>query len=140
MAILAGCILIPGILLWISSPGPLLTRSGYAELFYPPTLGFMIFITGLILCLFIIADRVPVSRGLFDPIRALGECSLGIYLMHIIIIDVIIDPLDLQVPLISFLGGYLLFITGMIVAAYLLRYTRQKVTTGSFMVRALIGG
>ncbi|MDD1694585.1 MAG: heparan-alpha-glucosaminide N-acetyltransferase domain-containing protein [Methanoregula sp.] len=140
LALLAGSVLVLGALFWSISPGPMLTRYGYVELFYPPTMDFVFFITGLIVCLFIIADILPVSRQLFDPFRALGECSLAIYILHIVIIEWLISPLELQEPLLSFLGGYLLLIAGMIIAAYVLRYIRKKIRFNSFIIRALIGG
>ena len=140
LAILAVSVLAIGSIVWFLVPGPLLTRLGYVELFYPPATGFLLFITGLIFCLFIIADTLPITWRGFDPIRALGECSLAIYILHMVIITRVIEPFELQVPLYVFLAGYLLLITGMIVTAYLLRYARKKIRTRSFMVRTLIGG
>ena len=140
LALLAGSVFVIGALSWSLFPGPLLTRMGYVELFYPPTTGFLLFMTGLIACCFIIADSLPVSWRIFDPVRALGECSLAIYILHIIIIELFIGPLDIRVPLLSFLAGYLLLLAGMIAIAYLLRYARQKVRPRSFMIRALAGG
>jgi uncharacterized membrane protein len=140
LALPAGSVLVIGAVFWSLFPGPLFTRMGYVELFYPPTTGFLLFMTGLIACCFIIADSLPVSWRIFDPVRALGECSLAIYILHIIIIELFIVPLDIRVPLLSFLAGYLLLIAGMIAIAYLLRYARLKVRPRSFMVRALAGG
>ncbi len=140
LAILAVSVLAIGSIVWFLVPGPLLTRLGYVELFYPPATGFLLFITGLIFSLFIIADTLPIAWRGFDPIRALGECSLAIYILHIVIITRVIEPLGLQVQIYAFLAGYLLLITGMIVTAYLLRYSRKKIRTRSFIVRTLIGG
>ncbi|MDO9326902.1 MAG: heparan-alpha-glucosaminide N-acetyltransferase domain-containing protein [Methanoregula sp.] len=140
LMMLAGSILALGALFWALLPGLMLSRYGYVELFYPPTTEFLFFITGVIFCLFIIADILPVSRRIFDPLRALGECSLAIYILHTVIIIMFIQPLEIQVPLLLFFECYLLFIAGMVIVAYLLRYVRKNVRTRSFVLRVLIGG
>jgi uncharacterized membrane protein len=139
-ATLSGSVLVLGALFWYIMPGPMLTRFGYIEVFYPPTMEFIFFVTGLIFCLFVIADTLPVSGRLFDPLRALGECSLAIYILHIVVIEWLIHHHGLQVPLLSFLVGYLILITGMIATAYLFRHIRKNTKTSSFIIRTLIGG
>jgi uncharacterized membrane protein len=140
LIVLAGSILVLGAIFWYLIPGASFIRFGYVELFYPPTVEFLFFITGLIFCLFAVADSLPVANRIFDPIRALGECSLAIYILHTFVIEVLISPLDLQVPVIPYLTGAFILIGSMVLAAYLIRHIRQNYRTRSFVIRVLIGG
>nr|WP_321352689.1 heparan-alpha-glucosaminide N-acetyltransferase domain-containing protein [uncultured Methanoregula sp.] len=140
MIVLSSSILLTGAAFWFLMPGPFYIRSGYVELFYPPTLEFLVFIVGIIFCLFIVADSLPVRNAVFDPLRAMGECSLAIYIIHSVIIYLFIKPLGIRLPLGLFLAGYLVFLTGMILVAYLLRDIRTGTRTRSLVLRLLIGG
>ena len=132
-------LLASGAVLWYLMPGAMYVRYGYVELFYPPTVGFVLAVIGLIFALFIAADLLPVSCRWSGPLRAMGECSLAIYILHSVIIEVFgryVSP----VPLPLFGAGYLLLIGGMIGVAYSLRYLRKRVKTRSTLLRMLIGG
>lgn len=140
MMVLSGSILFLGLLFWYLIPGPGLIRAGYAELFYPPTPEFIFLVTGAIFCLFILADRLPLTSRIFDPVRAMGECSLAIYLIHTMIIAFFIEPLHTKVPLGSFITGYIIFICGMVLVAYGIRVIRLNAKKPPFALRILIGG
>jgi uncharacterized membrane protein len=128
-----------GIALWSLFPGPQLVRYGYVELFYPPVTGFCLTACGAIFCLFMIADLLP-SAFIPNPLRAMGECSLAIYILHSVIIAWCIQPLYLLLPLPQFLLYIMVFIGGMCVFAYLLRRLRLTSAGRSFIVRFLMGG
>ncbi len=136
----AGSVFLFGAVLWYLVPGPCLIREGYAELFYPPTMEFLFFITGAIFCLFILADSLPFTSPVFDPLRAMGECSLAVYIGHMIIIAWIIAPRDVLVPLPLFLAGYLVFLACMILMAYGFRYLRRNIRNPPLIVRMVMGG
>jgi fucose 4-O-acetylase-like acetyltransferase len=70
----------------------------------------------------------------------MGECSLAIYILHIVVIGLLISPLGLSFPLPFFLGIYVLLLAGMILVAYLIRYIRGILKAPSFAIRILIGG
>jgi predicted acyltransferase len=140
LAILGFGALAIGALLWYILPGPALTPYGYVELFYPPTMEFLLFITGLIFCLFSAADWLVTTRRLFEPLLVLGQCSLAIYVIHTLIIELLIRPLQLQVALPLYLAGSLLFIAAMIVLACMIRSLRLRLDHPPFIVRVLIGG
>jgi fucose 4-O-acetylase-like acetyltransferase len=70
----------------------------------------------------------------------LGQCSLAIYGVHTLIIELFIRPLQLQVPLPLYLTVYLIFITGMIGLACIIRSLRYRLDHPPFIVRVLIGG
>jgi uncharacterized membrane protein len=140
LALLGGGALATGALFWYLLPGPALTPYGYVELFYPPTTEFLLFITGLIFCLFIAADWLVTTRHTFKPLQVLGQCSLAIYVVHTIIIELLIRPLQLQVSLTLYLAGSLTFIAAMIGLATMIRSLRLRLDKPPFIVRILIGG
>ncbi len=136
----AGGALATGALFLYLVPGPALTPYGYVELFYPPTTEFLLFITGTIFCLFIAADILVITGRTFGPLQVMGQCSLAIYVIHTLIIELCIRQLALQVSLPAFLAGYLIFIIGMVVLAYGIRSLRLRLVNPPFIIRILIGG
>jgi uncharacterized membrane protein len=70
-----------GIAIWWTWPGPMLTREGYSELFYPPTYGFMVTTVGVIVTAFSLIDLCADWAG-FQPLRVLGEAALFMYIVH----------------------------------------------------------
>jgi uncharacterized membrane protein len=136
----AGGALAAGVLVWYLLPGPALTPYGYVELFYPPTTGFLLFVTGLIFCLFIAVDRQSAIRHAAGPLAVLGQCSLAIYVIHTLIIEVLIRPLQIQASLLLYLASALVFIAGMVALAYAIRSLRLRLDSPPFIVRVLIGG
>jgi peptidoglycan/LPS O-acetylase OafA/YrhL len=140
VAMLAGGMFVTGALFWYFWPGAMLTRYGYVEVFYPPTTGFLLVVTGLIFGLFALADYLVTEGFRSDFLRAMGECSLAIYILHIVVIGLLISPIGLSFPLPFFLGIYVLLLAGMILVAYLIRYIRGILKAPSFAIRILIGG
>lgn len=140
LALPAGGALVIGVLFWYLLPGPALTPYGFVELFYPPTMEFLLFITGLIFCLFIAADWLVTTPGSPEALQVLGQCSLAIYVVHTLIIDLCILPLQLRVSLPLFLIAYLVFIALMTLLAYGIRSLRLRLDHPPFIVRILIGG
>lgn len=133
-------LLIAGGILWALLPGAQVVREGYVELFYPPAIGLLVFCAGFLLLALTVLDHLRAQHPLIDPLRAAGECSLAIYLLHSAIITLVIEPLGIQVPLPAYFGGYLVLLAGMILVAYLLRYIRRSWRHPPFLVRFLIGG
>jgi len=128
-----------GALLWALFPGAQYARDGYVELFYPPMIGFFVFVSGLIILALTVLDHIPAQYGLLDPLRAAGECSLAVYLAQYTVIVKGIEPFGLQLPLPAYLGAFLVLYTGMILLAYFLRYVRTSWHGQPFLVRFLIG-
>lgn len=108
MAAIAILLLAFGSALWYASPGNMYIREGYAELFYPPTIGFIVTAVGTILLTICILDALPWNR-LLEPFRSMGQYSLEIYVAHLAVIAILIKPLDVKVGLPEFILAYLLF-------------------------------
>lgn len=133
-----GC-LAAGAALWALCPGPHVVRFGYIELFYPAVPGFCICMTGFIVALFIAADLLPETR-LLSPLRAMGECSLAIYILHSLIIAWLIQPRGIFLPVVPFLLCICVFIAGMAAFACLVRRFRPLLCGRFGALRFLIGG
>jgi uncharacterized membrane protein len=101
-------LLVIGSALWEAFPGNMYIREGYAELFYPPTIGFIITAIGIILLAICIFDALPLSR-LLEPFQSMGQYSLHIYVAHLMVIALLIQRLNLKVGLPEFILVYLLF-------------------------------
>ena len=136
----AAGLLIGGGLLWFLFPGAQALRGGYVELFYPPAIGLILFSAGFFLITLTVLDHLPAYFSLMDPLRATGECSLAIYLLHYTIILKVIAPLTIRLPWIPYFGVFFVLLAGMILVAYLLRNVRKTWRDQPFLVRFLIGG
>jgi uncharacterized membrane protein len=136
----AAGLIIGGGILWALFPGTQALRGGYVELFYPPVIGFLLFSAGVFILALTVLDHLPAYYSLMDPLRAAGECSLAIYLIHYTIIQKVIAPFDIRLPMLPYLGVYLVLLAGMILVAYLLRHIRKTRRNQPFLVRFLIGG
>jgi peptidoglycan/LPS O-acetylase OafA/YrhL len=132
-------ILTLGSVIWWLYPGSLLTREEASELFYPPTVGYIITTIGLILTLFYIVDRKP-SLFIYKPLRALGESSLFMYMIHIPLIEYVISPIWSKQNVQAFLLIYIGLSVFLILVAYGLRVLKAKWNKRPFIIRFLLGG
>jgi uncharacterized membrane protein len=74
-----------GIIAWWVYPGPMFDRDGSSELFYPPTLGFIVTVCGGVVAV-LWAIRQTRNSTLYSPLQWLGQCSLLMYILHLAII------------------------------------------------------
>jgi len=133
-----GTLIIGGIIWWMY-PGSLLTRGGYSELFYPPTIGYILCAIGLILMLFCAVDTNPDHPG-FKPIRILGEMALCLYILHLIIIKFVIAPIWPENSFQIFLLIYIVFVSALILIAYGLSVLKAGWKDRPFIMRFLLAG
>ena len=127
-----------GCIIWYFYPGKLLTRAGYSELFYPPTIGYVITAIGLILILFFIADwksQVIIYR----PLQAIGESPLFMYILHLALIEWIIAPVWSEENIRTFFLVYIALSAFLILTAYGLRFLKAKWKDRPFLIRVLLG-
>jgi len=132
-------ILALGSTIWWFHPGSLSTRGEAIELFYPPTVGYITTTIGLILIVFYIVDRKPLLF-IYKPLRALGESSLCIYVIHIPLIEYVISPIWSKQNLQSLLLIYIAFLVLLILVAYGLRVLKREWKERPFVIRFLLGG
>lgn len=131
-------ILVFGSIIWRFYPGSLLIREGYSELFYPPTIGYVMSSIGLIVILFSIVDRSP-SVTIYKPLQALGRSALFMYILHLAIIEYIIAPIWSEKNLPTFLLIYIVLSFSLIVIAYGLGVLKTKWRKQPFLIRFLLG-
>ena len=132
-------VLVVSCAVWWRWPGPLLVRGGYSELFYPATVGYVATAVGVIGVLFWAVDR---RRSLYgaDPLRALGESSLAMYLLHLLVIRYAIKPLwPPRVELPAFLVLYAGLVGALIAAAYGFRALKRRLHPRALMARVILG-
>ncbi len=132
-------ILILGGIIWYFFPGKFLTRAGYSEVFYPPTIGYIISAIGLILTLFSIVDYRPAFI-IYRPLQALGESALFMYIFHLALGRYVIANIWQKGTLQTFLILYIGVIFFLILIAYGLRTLKSYWKDRPFIVRVLLGG
>ena len=132
-------ILILGIIIWYFFPGKFLTRAGYSEVFYPPTIGYILSAIGVILTLFSIVDYRPAII-MYKPLQALGESALFMYIFHLALGRYIISNIWPKGNLQTFLILYIGIIVVMILIAYGLRILKSNWKDRPFIIRFLLGG
>lgn len=127
-----------GGLIWLLQPGPGYMRMGYVELFYPPTVGFCLFMSGVLVLGLSVLDTAGSLRPL-GILRVLGECSLAIYVIHILVISWIIRPVHAVLPLPEYLVVFLGFLSALVALAFLLRHIRKTRKNLPSLLRFFIG-
>jgi uncharacterized membrane protein len=95
-------LLAAGIAAWWYYPGSLLTRGGYGELFYPPTVGFILTASGVIVLLFFLVD-LRAGLAAYQPMRLLGEAALFMYIAHLALIQYFLSSMWPRQPQGTFL-------------------------------------
>lgn len=128
---------------FIESPHPtnfyriLLTREGYSELFYPPTLFYLFTFLGAILLLLVLMRRLQ-SIKILQLLSVFGRSSLLVYILHTTFIVLIFNRLD-SYDAGTFIGLYFLHTA----VLWGICYATQTFTKGKklpFAVRFLLGG
>ncbi|HTL48814.1 MAG TPA: heparan-alpha-glucosaminide N-acetyltransferase domain-containing protein [Verrucomicrobiae bacterium] len=86
-------------------PSPALTREGYSELFYPPTLGFCLLSAGGLLLLYRLIKKIE-GLAPCEPLALFGKNSFFVYVLHLVVIEYALVPFFGREPLPVFLGLY----------------------------------
>ena len=115
----------------------LITREGYSELFYPPTLYYLFSFLGAILLMIPLMFRLQHSP-LLGWLTVYGRSSLLVYISHTIFIAFIFNSLGTY-PFWTFMGLYLLHA----LVLWLICYGVQQFKKGKqfpFLVNFILGG
>lgn len=128
-----------GIILWMIFPATLITRGGYSELFYPPTITYSLCAAGAVLLLFFIADRTS-SWSFYAPFQLLGESSLLMYVLHLAVIAYIIDPFIGAQPVAVFTIIYVVLSAALTGVAMVVRFYKKQEKQVPYAVKFLLGG
>jgi len=138
---LAGLVLlVAGSALWLYAPGAMLSREGYAELFYPAPAGFMPAVTGFIFLAFWAVSVVSLPNCL-DPVWALGEISITIYVLHLALIGYVVEKYFEPGGMGSLGVHYAWIMALMLAVAYGLRsYRKRSGRPRNPFLRMFVGG
>jgi len=139
VALVAGALLIVGIAAWWAYPGRAYVRDGFSELFYPPTIGFVITACGTVLAPLWALHFVSHS-AILAPLRWLGECSLLMYGLHLAVINTVLEPLFPDRDLPTFLLIDLVTVSSLIAVAAAIHYAKRAWPNRPYLVRFLFGG
>ncbi len=137
---ISAALLTIGIALWLAQNPNLVMREGYSELFYPPTTGYLLTATGLVLLGFYGVETTN-QLAVHNVFLKLGHASLFMYLFHQIVLVFILTPIENlnNQPLPTFILTYLIVIAVMVAAGYGLDGIKQKYKRLPFLVRFVIG-
>lgn len=122
----------------------LITREGYSELFYPPTLFYLFTFLGFILMLIPLMHKLQKSKVL-NLLTVFGRSSLLVYILHTVFIAFIFSNEESvfgnigQHPFSIFLGLYLIHA----LVLWLICFGVQKLKKGKqfpFIVNFILGG
>jgi uncharacterized membrane protein len=136
---IALALLLSGIPAWVLYPGQQYVRDGYSELFYPPTVGFILTALGALLALLLAVGATSEWR-IYQPLRWLGEAALLMYILHLAIIAYVLEPSLEELAFGRFLMVDLmtvLFLTGLAGAVHHLKRVWNE---RPYVLRFLLGG
>lgn len=127
-------IVVLGIVMWKLYSGPLYSRSGFREIFYPPTLAYIVTVLGQFIVLFAFVDWKP-NLFIYKPFLAYGESALFMYWTHHIIIKYV-------KPVHSVRAAFIVLGIGVVVTfgvAYPLRHVRRRWPNRPAFLRYVLG-
>lgn len=119
--------------------GPLYSRAGYSELFYPATLGFIALSIGVVVALILLVDQT-IKLSFWEYLRPLGEASLFMYLVHSLAIGLVLMPFWKEMTLPTYLSVYGVMMFFLMACGLALRSARKKYKKVPVMVKWVIGG
>lgn len=125
--------------LWMLYPGVHYVRAGYSEMFYPPTLGFVLTAIGFMMAVLWLVHWHSEAR-IYAPLRWLGEASLFIYILHYSIIHFYLESHFPGRPLSEFMVINFITFAFLLVVAFGLHRLKQAWPTRPFFFRFLLGG
>lgn len=137
--LLTGLVLLAlGTVIWLVNPGSLLVRAGYSELFYPPTIGYVLTATGFAVTLFSFVDRTASSR-VYRPFQTMGRSSLFIYILHLALVEYLFGLFILPFDIEAYVITYLVMLATVMVTAYLVRAVKNKRRLRPYALQLLLG-
>ncbi|MBS1652460.1 MAG: DUF1624 domain-containing protein [Bacteroidetes bacterium] len=131
------CFFIAGLALWIVFKPALLSREGYSELFYPPTIIFMMTFLGVILLLLNLLYQIKQFKILYF-FSIYGRSSLLMYILHTTFIVFIFNRFFVAYTFFPFVLLYLAHAIILWVICLLAQKLKKK--NSPFLLKFLLGG
>lgn len=136
--VFAAALLAVGIVAWWVHPGAMYNRQGFSELFYPPTLGFILTAWGAVWAVLWMVEKAP-RWPIFEPLVWLGQCSLLMYVLHLAIIAYVLEPIFSEQPLSTFLTIAIATVCALVAIAAAVRHIKRAWPARPYLVRFLLG-
>lgn len=129
-----------GVSLWVLQNPQFAIREGYSELFYPPTTGYFLTATGLLMVSFYCVETTK-QHPLYSVFLKLGHASLFMYLFHQILLASVLMPIAFfnHQPMIGFLLLYASVIALMVMIGHALHQFKQRYKNLPFIIRFIVG-
>jgi surface polysaccharide O-acyltransferase-like enzyme len=93
---------------------------------------------GVTAILFYLIDLKP-GLAVYKPLRVVGESSLLMYILHLVVIQYVLVPLELDKSLGTFLLIYVFFAALIILAGYGLRKLKTRFKPKNQVVKFFLG-
>lgn len=133
------CLIVGGLISAWLIPTPVDLRGSRRELFYPPTAAFVLVVSGAVLMIFAFHAAFWLKAN--RPLARMGQCSLLLYVTHLMLIEWIFRPLFPDRPLVIFLLLYatlLAILAGLAEAVHAVKV--RFADRLPFLARFLLGG
>jgi uncharacterized membrane protein len=131
--------LVTGTIIWAIFPSANYIRAGYGELFYPPSIGYCLSAVGVILSLLFVVDINP-KLIILDPLRALGETSLLVYILHQVIGNYLSSHFWKESKMGKYILIYISIACLLILLCYGVRLYKHKKKKMWFISKFILGG
>lgn len=125
--------------------GLLAERGAYSEIFYPPTIAYILLAIGISLFLFFLISRMQ-RFILFKPLIIMGETSMFIYVLHTAFIQFIVAPIymntETEIPsgnLYESLIAYALLTLACFIPSLIIYLIKRKWKIKNFVFRFYFG-
>lgn len=135
----ASCLVLGGGILWYLYPGAMLEREGYSELFYPPTLGFLLTMPGIFVWLLFALDQNAHRRPL-QWLEMYGQHAMLVYLVHVLLIARVLYPLFSSTTWPMFVALWMLLFITLGGCAWAAPYLRKQIPRPTLLTRMILGG
>jgi len=119
----------------------LVKREPYGEIFYPPTLAYILSAAGVCLLLFSLIDKTR-NANFWNPLTVFGQTSLFNYILHSALVAYIAYPLFEENPQELYVGWivYALLVIVSFILSYGIVVMKRKVKTKNFFFNFYFGG
>jgi hypothetical protein len=123
----ASLVLLLGVVMQIQDPAPMIGRHGYAEIFYPTTVGMFCTLLGVSVIALFVAHFIQHFAFVQRVIRPLGVGVLGIYILHLFMISVVIKGFFGEISsMYVYVGTYLVHMSFLVAFMWCMQKVKER--------------
>ncbi len=132
-------LLVAGAIMWWLYPGAQYVRAGYSELFYEPTIGFVLAAVAAFVLVQLLVDKKS-DAAFFRPLTLLGESALFMYILHSALIQYVLSVYWGEQSVSAFFLIYGATLITMFGIGFLLRMLKRKWQQKPYLINFILGG